>query len=103
MLEHVGQTGLVDGVGEERQVEDAVGVVIGDVHQLRACLLMLEQHDLRADQREFPGVDGFKSADHIAHPGQGVSRFLRERGRHRGQQHAQAEQQGKHSLHSDLL
>ena len=103
MLKHMGQTGIVRGPGEERQVEDPVGVLVGDVHQLRAGLLMLKEHAVRADQGEFADFQHFKAADHIAHLGQALGRLFSRHGfRQAGddaEQHDQRQRQRQEFLH----
>ena len=61
----MGQSCLVDGICEEGQVKYPVGVIIGDIHQQGMRALMLEQHHLRSDRREWADLLRFKSVYHI--------------------------------------
>ena len=99
----MGQARVVDGPGEKAQVKDAVGVVVGDVHQLRAGALMLEEHDLGADQREVAQILDDEALDCVAQSGQrgrvlGVCAARRGKGRRR-QQHREDKNKGQQFFH----
>ena len=67
VLEHVGQAGVVYGSGEKGQVIHPVDIVVGDVHQLGARAIVLEQHHRRArDGKLTDGLDR-KTGHGVAH------------------------------------
>ena len=54
----------------ERDFKHAVGVLVGQIHELRAGLVVLEQHDVRAQQLEAAHALDGEALDRIAHGGQ---------------------------------
>ena len=66
----MGQAGVVNRPGQEGQLEGAVGIFIGNVKKLRACLLVLKGHQGCADQVKGTKLLDFEAFDHVAHGGQ---------------------------------
>ena len=100
VLEDVRQARVVDRAREEGQVEHAVGVVVGDVHQLRAGALVLEVHDLRADEREIAQLFDDKALDLVADLGQlRAGGAARRAAGGRREEHGERQQQAKKSFH----
>ena len=100
----MGQAGVINRPGGEGQLEGAVGILIGDIEELRACLLMLKQHQIRADHLKRPDFLDFKAFDYIADGGQadGFVSVGRSRFRNRGQdadKQSQRKQQGQQFFH----
>ena len=87
VFKYMGQAGVINRPGGEGQLEGAVGILIGDIEELRTCLLMLKQHQIRADHLKRPDFLDFKAFDYIADGGQtrGFVSVGRSRLRNRGQ------------------
>ena len=84
VLKDVGQARVVDGAGEEGQVEHAVGIAVRDVHELCAGALMLKQDRSPAHERELPQLTDDEALHRL--PGRGEPGL-------RGQGSAQARHQ----------
>ena len=52
MLKHMGEPGVINGTGEEGEVKHTVGVIVGDVHELGTCPVMLKKDELGTQQRK---------------------------------------------------
>ena len=104
VLEHVGQAGVVNGLGEKGQVEGPIRVVVGNVVQLRPGLLMGKAHDGGVHQRVVPGLDDLEAVDHVPHLGQRrcVTRFCQRRGQ-KPQRQREDYQQRNCPFHMPLL
>ena len=67
VFKHVGPAGVVDGPGREGELEGTVGIFIGNVKKLCACLLMLEGHQGCADHVKGAKFHDFETFDHITY------------------------------------
>ena len=104
MLEDVGKARVVHRAGEEGQIKDPVRIAVGDVHELRAGAVMLEEDSRRADQREIAKLLHGEALHRVAHGGQrGVGRLGRGRaaavGKPRAEQQRQRQEDGKQFFH----
>ena len=105
VFEHVRQACIVGHAGLECQLESAVVVVVCDIQQFRAGLLMLKQHKIRADQPELADFLYLKAFDNVAGCGQGVRVLRFQRVRERGQaaqRHRKGHQQCQQFFHVSL-
>ena len=69
VLEYMGKSGLIDGVGQEGKIEDPVGIVIGDPEQFRAGFLVLKVYQLGTVDWEVPDFHDFKTFNYVADGG----------------------------------
>ena len=72
MLKHMGQTGIIDGAGEKRQVESAVDIIICDIKQSGASPFVYKKNQFRTDHWEFSFFFYGKAADDVSHIRKGL-------------------------------
>ena len=76
MLKDMRQARIILHAGGECELESAVCIIIGDIQQFRARLLMLKEHQLGADQREGTDFLHFEAFHHAACGGQRIGEYL---------------------------
>ena len=88
MLKHMRQSGVVDRPCQEGKVKHTVGIAVGDIHQVRACTVVLKQNGLRAKQREVPDFLNGEAFHRFSH-GRQCARLFGKRARHYAAHHCQ--------------
>ena len=102
MLKNVRNAHFRLGGRAERDFKHAVGVLVGQIHDLSAGFIMLEQHDVRAQQLEAAYALDCEALHRVAHGGQGAL-VGQSRARESQQRQRQHEKQCHALFHMILL